>query len=621
MANRRCGCWRRRFKQPAMAKALLACLRAGGDAAEALSALARDVHDIGAVLTGEWPERSAPVEPVRIAQERHGVIAACFSPTGSIRLVPGAVALGRMTGREDDWDCPGAPVGDGTFALLRSSESAIELVTDAFATRTIWYYHDAERFLAASSQRALVMLLGSFIPNRAAVPWMLANGFTGPAGGWDARMQRVPANARVLLDRASWKVRVEAVRPESASDAATPCADDVWLRRFLDVLESSASALALDGTRWKLPLSGGYDSRLLAGVFGKQEGLGAITWDLAQKPGRGNPEMEVAAGVADRLGLPHARIAMRPSSLGWEVLFDRFVRAGDGLTDAIGGYLDGFEFWAALARDGVDGILRGDEPFGGRGWLPVRSERDVRLGLGLARLAENPATAWLVDALPDAGDQDLPAALRRRDGENLADWRHRLFVAYRVPVCLAALTEVKTGFVEVLNPLQARSIAAIVAALPRHLRDDKELLVRAAERLVPGIPYASLRESDEMVRFLRQDEALTAIRAALVGDDARDLLGDAAVEGLLQRLPAKKAAASPTGLTPGRGSAALWRRIVAIVREKVIAALPSGLKRRLRAYAPVAPLDPVLIAFRAFLCVRINAVMRGDARVLAEARA
>ncbi len=89
-------------------------------------------------------------------------------------------------------------------------EPRVEVLTDAVASRNVWYYFDDDILIAATTQRAIVALLGKFAFNRAAVPWMLTNGSLGPVPSWDLRVKRLGPDSTLTVDRESWHLSVVA---------------------------------------------------------------------------------------------------------------------------------------------------------------------------------------------------------------------------------------------------------------------------------------------------------------------------------------------------------------------------------------------------------------------------
>ena len=589
-----------------MAKVVFACFRDPDSRLTQAKAVADACHRIGQHLACERPEPFRQMPDPLPGESGDGAITVCFQPVPGMMRQGAGIVLGGMS-QVSNWYEPGAGVGDGTFALFRTSSTAVELLTDALGTRSIWYYHDDHCLLAASSVRMLVMLLGSFEPNPQAIAWMLANGSPGPAGGWDKRARMVPAGCRLWLDRASWHLDVASLPADNRFVPPQGASHETFRLAFQEALTASIEALPEDTANWVLPLSGGYDSRLLACVLRDRPGLRTITWDISADTTHDNPEMAVAERLAEDLDLPHDSVRLSPPpQAAREQVMDRFVRTGEGLTDAIGAYLDGFALWGGMAARGVHGIFRGDEPFGGFGWTPVHDERDVRLGLGLALLTDLPSTRWLDEAW--GIKQQWPQELHRQPDESLEDWRHRLYRTFRVPMALAALTETKTLYVEVLNPLQARGISGLVDKLPNALRNDKALLIETVNRLSPAVPYASLRESDALNGFLRSDETVAILRAELDRPAARAILSASVVDGLLERLPTASG-------THGASAPASRRRggLRRVLFDRLRARLPHWVKQRLRRVMPAAPAEPCLLAFRAWIIVRIHAVLHEDA--------
>ena len=122
--------------------------------------------------------RLAPPEvPLRepLLLETAGGIAAIANPTAEGSLSPrcrgriatssrtgGGACVGGLFGRLGPWWQVGAEPPEGSYALARWDADTVELVSDICGSRTIWYALTDEAFLASTSQRALVMLLGGF---------------------------------------------------------------------------------------------------------------------------------------------------------------------------------------------------------------------------------------------------------------------------------------------------------------------------------------------------------------------------------------------------------------------------------------------------------------------------
>src|SRR5262245_40240254 len=206
---------------------------------------------------------------------RSGISAALLNPNGAARVQGASIAIGTLLEPRDDWHVPGAPLPDGNFALLRADDSHVELAADSVGSRTLWYALTEHELIVSTSQRAIVTLLGSFEPNRDALPWMLSSGTLGPSAAWDRRLHRLQPGERVVLDRARWRLesRLDPV-VFAADDAASR---DTHLERLRAAVIETCRRWSFDARKWVLTLSGGADSRSLLCLL-RDRGIRSVTW-------------------------------------------------------------------------------------------------------------------------------------------------------------------------------------------------------------------------------------------------------------------------------------------------------------------------------------------------------
>lgn len=528
---------------------------------------------------------------------------ACIAVTPLVRMSEKGLAVGYLdstSGSEYPWDTVGAPTPDGSFALFRCDADSVEVATDALATRTVWFYHDDEIFIASTSQRAIIMLLGSFSFDQRVVPWFLANGCTGPTGGWDRRISRLSGGEVATLDRRTWSLQRSPARSESSRTAAEHSKPR---ERFSAAVSAIMERLQLDGGQWLLPLSAGYDSRLLACHLAGRSGIPAVTWGVAAESSA-EDEARTAASVASWLGLSHSwnPVVCEPGTEGEAT--ERFVAMSEGRTDNIMCYVDGFKSWNRFARQGIGGVIRGDEAFGGAGWGPLRDARQMRESLGFQLLCDNRSTRWM-GAFPSMR-QEVPADFERGIKESVEAWRLRLFHKYRVPTALAALTETEAAWVDAVKPLQFRAICDLVLALPCRLRRDKTVLIDLVKRIGPPVAFGGARESDQMRDFLRSPEMSAWLADSLGRMRGSPALPPELVDGLISRLPSTGQEA------PAKPSKAIR------LRWWLQANIPTALKRRVKPFLPPMPTDNALLAFRACIVGMAHDLFLQDAQVLAE---
>jgi hypothetical protein len=279
-----------------------------------------------------------------------------------------------------------------------------------------------------------------------------------------------------------------------------------------------------------------------------------------------------------------------------DVVIRRFLASGEGRVARIAGYLDGFAVWKTLFDEGVDGIIRGDEAFGS---IVVRNPYAVRHASSLTTMADYFAPAEL--ATFDLPEQNVPPHLARRTNETLATWRDRLYQQFRVPVLLAALTDVKAAYVEVANPLLTRGVLDCVRRLPDDLRTEKRLWKQLVRAKLPDVPFATRVAVEALEDFIADPTVVRLMIDELATEHARTLFSPA----LLATVGAALRTALRTDHPPRR------RREF---RLPLARAVPDRLRAAARSWLTSPPgLSSLTLAFRSFLASRMSSLLAIDA--------
>lgn len=559
----------------------------------------RFVHAITSACAAIRPDNIEP-RPDQIV-EIGGIAFGLTNPSATVRINGQSIALGYIDDPSERWSSPGTVVPDGNFGMFRADKDWVELVSDIVGSRTIWYYKDERVFLASTSQRAIVSTLGSFEFNDSVVPWMLSTGMLGPFLSWDRRMTCVPVDSVVRLNRSDWTLSIHST-PVSFSSIDVP---DSRQKALLDqAFEETFGTLKIDWSRWVVPLSGGYDSRAILCYLlqhrASENDVRCVTWGLASSLEEQGTDAYVAKRLASRLNVSHSFYPTDMSvDSAWRIL-DRFIVNGEGRIDHLSGYLDGFQLWKTLFEDGVQGIIRGDEGFGR---APVSSPEAARRLAGLELCSDFSNLKNCKDfQLPD---QPIPSHLQQRSGESLLSWRDRLYHEYRIPVYLAALSDLKLPYVEQMNPLLSRNILTVFRRFPDHLRTDKALFKRIVTSMCPDVEIANTKATASTENILRQRTFVELLRTELDSERAKSLVPSGLIRRVMQDLQISDGPAT-------RHRDSLQSRVKQLV--------PALAKDFLRAKGVAPSLDANVLAFRIYLISHMKAVFSVDAHRAAEVR-
>ena len=403
-----------------MSKAVLICLRSDISRPD----FCRE-EDLIALSERLIPDNIQPRPPRLI--RRDGVFLGIVNPHPTITIRGASLCLGQMIDPASDWWHPGADVPDGTYAIFRSDDRAVELVSDILATRTIWYVFQKDFFAASTSQRALVYFLRGFQPRPETTAWMLSSGTLGPDLSWDERIRGLPGDSRLVLDRAGWSLDLSKIPVEFQPD---PGGDERHAANLRQALEDTMRAIDLDVSNWVLPLSGGYDSRALLLLSRKLRNMKAVTWGTRAALKDRDSDAWVGTRVARYFGMRHEYFEVDLSEEPLDKIVHRFLAAGEGRIDHITAYMDGFNLWKNLSESGCRGIVRGDEAFGCK---PVQEAALIYQRFGLFILDDFPNLRPLRPSLAEMG-QTRPARLDRRSGESLTTWADRMNAEVEIPV-------------------------------------------------------------------------------------------------------------------------------------------------------------------------------------------
>ena len=519
-----------------------------------------------------------------IVAERDGEVLALFNGGSAVRRRQTSVCLGSIFDCAARWWSVGSGAPDGSFALVRSDEAATEVASDVAGTRTLWYAQTPDQFVVSTSQRAIVMWLKSYDCNRDVFAWQLSSGTLGPGLSWDRRIRALPPASRLLFDRRAWSLEQHTPRVEYRAVAGTPERQRYELE---DAITETFRQLELDTEHGALALSGGYDSRMILFKLRDRPHLQTVTWGRRGALADRDTDASVAQLLATKMHTDHSYFELEMPKQGVEEVLDRFVRLGEGRTDNVSGYIDGFKIWKRLHESGCDTLFRGDEAFGCRSApTPADIYRNTKCNvLGDFRLGRAGPLAEL------AASQRRPVHLEQRRSESLQAWRDRLNAEFELPYALGPLNDLKLAYVDVVHPLVSRRIVEQVRRLPDDLRTDKTAFKAIVDEVRLDVPFAKRVAIFPPETVLRNPEVLRALGGELCRQGEGSGTVAALARQVLELLP------RPSAL-----------RVPASVRRLVDEA------RRRTSRAP--RLSPLKLAFRMYIIGKMQALLQEDARAL-----
>ena len=515
-----------------------------------------------------------------------------LNPSPFITYTPNSICLGVMTKPTNDWHLPGGEIPDGNFALFRSNEEKIEFISDTIGTRTVWYYLDDEKFIASSSQRAIISILGSFEPNPETYTWFLASGYHGPKMSWDKRIQCLDVNqSSISLSFSDWEFESK-VNPIVFTPDEKPRKD--FYTDFQEDLEKILNEAEIDHSKWAMGISGGTDSRAILSLF-KKPSLRAITWGLEWSSKEPQNDVVIGKKVAEELGFDHSFYSIDDFPIPFPEIIERFLYVGEGRVDKFAGYVDGFHFWLKLQKDQIWGIIRGEIPSSQHSFAYTVQDAYDRAGYHDLSDEFPPEIIESWGLIP----QKFPEEFLIREGESAMAYQGRINHGFRIPTYHGGLNDLKTGFVEVLQPLLLNETIQRFRRIPDEFRTHKLLLRKIVENLGPKVRFATQDSLEKYSSILRRPEVTLSIIKTLSQPNAKEILSENLLNFLLLHLDC-------TGDNSGmKNSKAIKKILKENLPQKVIRAL----KKLKPSSSSGKKKDIHIIAFRAFIIIKMNEIL------------
>lgn len=444
------------------------------------------------------PAQINPNPPITIESE--GILAHIFNPVGFELVSKMSICTGILFDNQDKWDQVGATTPDGNYSIIRADDTYVEILSDFQATHTIWYYFDDEKLIISSSQRAIIALLGNYMPSRTAVSWMISSGTLGPGYSWDSRLKALRPSELIKLDRNNWNLScnftdVKFDPKELPEDAHV----QAYVQAATEIIKSLPK-----GISYIQQLTGGFDSRmLLMCILATERNIDEyLTLGLESSKQTKLSDADIARRLCDKYRLNWQYHPTDFRMMDFEYFFDEFFQLGEGRLDNLERMQFGTQVWSNMFNKGRQVVIGGSDGF--RTQKHYKTEKFIQLQKRLIRVVD---ISNLPDRLKSSFQLDIPEYLRKKDKETLTCYYHRLSQEYFAPYADAALNDFILPYMTIVNPLESKRVLEVMRRIPDKYRANKKCIKKYLRKNNLGLPFDK-HVSIQRTHFLLEQEEL-----------------------------------------------------------------------------------------------------------------
>ena len=365
---------------------------------------------------------------------------------------------------------------DGSYAVITNTGNDITFFTDQFSSRTLWYYIDSESIIISTSQRAIVALKQSFTLNQEAIAWFLSSGCQGPFISWDKDIQQVKPHLEYKFDTNAWNLTYKQKPGMELPESGTTDWKE-FLNLYIKTVDKTLNEMVDQVNKHQalLPLSGGFDSRLLLGLISNSNLLTKvklINWGVRQNLNLFD-DKKAALNIAKyyRKDIRNTYLPKKVDSI--DEILNSFVKACEGRIDHFNAFTDNFKIWKDIRKAGYPFIIRGDIPY--TEGLDINNlQARAHLGLNLLLDFQNVLNFDFDDYITLQRDIDI----NKDSKESLIRWRDRLYPQWRVPMVISAFSNQISAYTENRAPMMNWTLYKLYMGLPDKIKGNKAHIVK-----------------------------------------------------------------------------------------------------------------------------------------------
>lgn len=387
-----------------------------------------------------------------------------------------------LSGYKRDIDNKNDLLEDGSYLKIKWDKQHISFNVDRFESKSLWFFQDAEKFILSNSQLLITSLKKSFKINTKTISWFLSSGSTGFQNAWDTEVNKVTHSHHYVFSLNDWQLRK--TKKEYAIENIDFSNEKEYLLKYNDFTKQVFLNLAKnsDVQQMVLPLSGGYDSRLLfyiSNQLKEYKSLALANWGV-KKDKTVFDDKAAAKEIAESYNKSLKNYYLPSEIQDLDSFFDAYIRNGDCRIDHFNAYADRFKIFEQLFNENYKFIIRGDIPF--TEGLDL-NEKMARAHIGIPKWTDyGNYNTYVLDNFVEIQEKDI-LPISKNKYESLIEWRDRLYIDFRMPIVISSFDDLINSYIVTISPMMSYSHFLLYNQQKPNKRGDKAHIVKLSEQL------------------------------------------------------------------------------------------------------------------------------------------
>lgn len=492
-------------------------------------------------------------------------------------------------------------IPDGSYQRIEYDSKSINFYCDRFESKSLWYILDSDKLIISNSQRLLISLKGQFKLNEKALSWFLSSGTLGFQNSWDSEIVKVKNSIRYRFDLLKWELTTERIDYNLNEITFNSYQEFETLYKNLTVQCLSNLFIERKKTEFLLPISGGFDSRLLLYLANDgelSENVTLINWGVKNT---NFDDKNAALKISDHYQNTFLNKFLPAKVQNLDEILDTYIKIGEGRIDHFNAYSDNFKIFEDIFINGYKFLIRGDIPF--TEGIDI-NEKMARDHIGIRKFTDYCNSGnFNLKKLISIQEQNNPN-VQQRETESLIEWRDRLYIDYRIPIVISSFNDIINSYVETTAPMMSYSHFRLYEKLEIKQKGNKKHIEKLAKRLdKTGVPFNALPSIEPIIHLVKTKMNIEYLKAYLA-DVNVSLIDKKLIAQIIDSL-------DKTIIREKRPKESFYSN----VKQKLSEHFPPYIKAYIKSKR-VSYLDPVTLAYRIVMVDKINNMYKADSKIL-----